>query len=412
MPVPTRSRREAADAKEVTAPRPGGPSGWLLGLFEESPFGLAITDHEGCILTANRRAIELLFPGGSGSDGPGSMCCQLICEPLNRQNAAASHAACLTRRAVATGRALPEARLEIDMGGVRNSVWVSASPIDCGEARAVVYLRPEDLSCGDQRRRAVPRAELQAPPLPELRIHTFGQTRVEITGTDLGGDWLSQRPGQLLEFLLCERHRVVASEQISEALWPGAPPWSTNSVRHQVHALRERLEPGRHSDTPSQFIVTRRGGYMLHPERVWIDADEFEDSVRAGLTLFVHGEGDAATAPLERGLGLYQGDFFSEDPYSEWALEERDRLRELAGRALRAIVSLKKSAGDLDGAAGHARRLAAMEAFDMDVQRDFLEICIRRGRRSEAMRRYALLRRRVRQEFGHEPDFTLGDLGT
>ena len=116
-------------------------------------------------------------------------------------------------------------------------------------------------------------------------------------------------------------------------------------------------------------------------------------------------------APLERAHSLYQGDFLSEDPYADWALEERDRLRELAGRELRAMVSLKRSAGDLDAATEYARRLAEMEPFDLDIQREFLEMCIERGRRSEAMRRYALIRRRVRREFGHDPDFTLADLG-
>jgi hypothetical protein len=52
-----------------------------------------------------------------------------------------------------------------------------------------------------------------------------------------------------------------------------------------------------------------------------------------------------------------------------------------------------------------------MEPFDMDVQREFLELCIARGRRSEAMRRYAVLRRRVRAEFGRELHFSLTDLG-
>ena len=51
-----------------------------------------------------------------------------------------------------------------------------------------------------------------------------------------------------------------------------------------------------------------------------------------------------------------------------------------------------------------------MEPFDLDVQRDFIEICLRRGRRSEAMRRYAIVRKRVKREFGQDLDFTISDL--
>ena len=391
--------------------RPAEAAGWLSILFEDSPFGLVVTDRQGLILNANQRATEMLFPRDR-SKVLGSKCCDSICEPLNRQHGGAHEAVCLTQRARATGEAIPEAGLEVDMGGVRTSVWVTASPIECGGAGAAVYLRPENPSHGEPGARTPRRVETQISSPPQLRIHTFGRTRVEVAGKNLGGDWLHQRPGQLLAFLVCARHRVATSEQISEALWPGrAQPWSTTSVRHQVHALRERLEPDRDSDTPSRFIVTQRGGYMLDPKRVWIDADEFEDKVRTGLTLFVNGEGDAAMAPLEQALNLYYGDFLSDDPYADWALEERDRLRELAGRELRAILSQRRTAGDLDAAAGHARRLAEMEPFDMDVQREFLEVCIERGRHSEAMRRYALIRRRVRREFGHDPDFTLADLG-
>jgi DNA-binding SARP family transcriptional activator len=391
---------------------PARQTGWWRTLFDESPFGLLVTDREGLILSANRQATKVLFSQESRSEAAGSTCCDSICRQLERQYGGAQDEGCVTQRALATGGPLPEARLEVEICGLRYAVWITASPIDCGKARVAVYLRPEQLSDGDRRSPAAGRAESRTPSPPELRIQTLGRTRTEVAGRDRGGDWLQQRPGQVLEFLLCARHRVATSEQISEALWPGAAqPWSNTSVRHQVHVLREKLEPERDSNEPPRFVITRRGGYMLDPERVCIDADEFEDKVRTGLSLFVQGEGDAAVAPLERALALYQGDFLSEDPYAEWALEERDRLRELAGRELRALVSLRRSAGDLDAATEYARRLAGMEPFDMDVQREFLELCIKRDRRSEAMRRYTLIRRRVRREFGHDPDFTLADLG-
>ena len=369
--------------------------------FRNSPFGLMLTDAEGRVLSVNDRAAELLAIGMRAGHA-GTTCCELICGPLNGSGAAGSEPRCLTRQAVSTGKALPEARIELRGNAAPNTVLVTASPIDMAEARVVVYLRPDDHAA--RRRRAGGAAEE-----PALRIRTLGRTQVEADGRDLGGEWLDQRPGQLLKYLICERHRLVTSDEIGDALWPHAGPMTRNSVRHQVHVLRERLEPQRVSRAVSRFIVTRRGGYMLDPEQIWLDADQFESECRDGLALFGQGDASAATR-LERALTLYRGDLMAENLYAEWALEERDRLRELAGQGLRAMVGLARAAGDLDTAAEHARRLAAMEPFDMDVQRDFIEICLSRGRRSEAMRRYAIVRKRVKREFGQAPDFTLGDL--
>ncbi len=374
--------------------------------LRNSPFGFVLTDGEGHVLSVNDRAAALLLGGGRAPRRPGATCCELICGPLGG-GGAADGARCLTRRAITAGRALPEARIEVGRNGRSSTVWVTASPIDVAEARVVVYLRPEDPR--DRRLGAAPSAESPVDA-PALRIHTLGRTRVEVHEVDLGGEWLDQRPGQLLKYLICERHRVVTSDEIGDALWPQAGPLTRNSVRHQVHVLRERLEPERISRAVSRFILTRRGGYMLDPGQVWLDADRFEGEIGAGLALFARGEESAAASRLERAAGLYRGDLFAENLYAEWAFEERDRLRELAGRGLRAMVGIARTAGDLDTAADHARRLAAMEPFDMDVQREFIEICMSRGRRSEAMRRYAIVRKRVKREFGQEPDFTLGDL--
>ena len=57
-----------------------------------------------------------------------------------------------------------------------------------------------------------------------------------------------------------------------------------------------------------------------------------------------------------------------------------------------------------------ARTLTEVDAFDFDVWRRYLELCLRCGRRSEAARQYDLLKDRMRRQFGQEPDFTLRDV--
>ena len=63
---------------------------------------------------------------------------------------------------------------------------------------------------------------------------------------------------------------------------------------------------------------------------------------------------------------------------------------------------------------GQKRRRAlddiGLEPLDIEIQRQLIEIWLRQGRRSEAARRYEVLRTRTMREFGEEPGFSLADL--
>jgi DNA-binding SARP family transcriptional activator len=109
-------------------------------------------------------------------------------------------------------------------------------------------------------------------------------------------------------------------------------------------------------------------------------------------------------------LALYRGDFLAGDPYLDFALPERERLRDLAGRALRERARIAIASGHLDAAAEHGNRLAEMEPFDADAQRLVIEVCLRRGRHSEAHRRYSVYRKNLGASFGSEPAWDLRDV--
>lgn len=239
----------------------------------------------------------------------------------------------------------------------------------------------------------------------------LGPTLIQRGGVSLGGDWLWQRPGQLLKYLACNRGRFVAAEEISEAIWPGADPFAgVARVRHYVHVVRAKLEPERDRRTPSWFVVAAGGGYSLDRAHVWLDVDEFESCAESGLAAFRRGERQRAEVSLGRALALYRGDFLADEPFADWALFERERVTALESRVLSALAELALKEGRLDEAGRRLERLAGLEPFDTDVQRDLIALCLRRGRRSEALRRYSALRTRFQRHFGEEIGFTLTDL--
>ena len=178
---------------------------------------------------------------------------------------------------------------------------------------------------------------------------SLGRTRLEAGGRPLASDWLSHRPGLVLKYLAAERGRVVPLEELMEVFWPpraaaGPRTCARRCTRCATGWSRATRGP------PSSFVLARHGGYELAPGRVWIDADDFEAHARTGLEALERGADRARRRGARRGRRRLRGDFLADEPYAEWALPERERLRDLAGQVLRALAGLRRAADDADGA--------------------------------------------------------------
>jgi DNA-binding SARP family transcriptional activator len=369
-----------------------------LEAFSAFPYSLLVLDRDGRVVCRNARATQLI--DALGLPETGLTCCELLgC----RRPETVLEAACLTELALSRDAALPEIRVDIRAPDGASAMWVTAAAIGGADASVVLQLRPG--IAGDRRRRTSPHWMVGS----KLRVVTLGRTVVESVEGPIGGAWLDQRTGQLLKYLVAERQRAVAVDEIGENIWPGADYAVGASVRYYVHALRRKIEPQRGCREPSAFIAARTGTYRLDLDHVEVDADEFEALVTGGLAA-AERDPQAAAAQIERGLALYRGDFLAELPYAEWAMPERHRLHDLACLGLRRLADIRQERRVLDGAARALERLATLQPFDEDVHRRLMELDVMQGRRSDAVRRYAALRSRIRQTFGHEPDFTPADL--
>ncbi len=355
-------------------------------VFEGLPHGLLVLDGSGKVELANRAASELLqiAPGAAPS------CCDLFgC----RADTGPLAGVCLTRIVPPVGEGHVELRLALATG----STWVTAAAMD--QHQIVIQVRRSSPSRFVHRDTAG----------PELYISALGPVQLEVGGEPIVGAWLEQRPGELLKYLVGERHRPAPADRIATALWPQADSRAAGRVRYFVHKLRDALEPER-ARGESSFVVGGPRGYALHGSRVRLDVDAFEQRIAAGMSAFARGDGAAATDLLSRGLALYRGELLADAPYAVWALAERDRLRDMAVRSLRVLFQQLYQAGDLAGADRHLRRLIEFEPYDVNLQQRYVEVSLRLGRRGEAQRRYAELRERMLHEFGEELDFDLNDL--
>ena len=389
------------ESEQVMSGANGQRTQLALGVFEGYPYGILVIGRDGAVLAHNPAAQRLLGEqAGRLDDDRPRVACDLLCCRCETSPLANL---CLFERAAQSEEPLPEIRIDLPPGSGAPAVWVTAARLAPDDDLVVAELRPGQAS--DRRRRTVP----HWTDRPQLRIYTLGRTRVESVEGPIEGRWLENRPGQVLKYLVAERRRMVYADEIAERVWPNGQARRLEGIRYFVHCLRDSLEPNRRPRGASSFVVSRPGGYALDADAVWVDADHFELEVSAGLAL-VRADPGAARERLEQGLALYGGDFLADQPYAEWAFAERDRLRRLAGDALRALVDHKLEAGDLDGAAADLERLAELDPFDIDVHRRLIAVTLRRGRRSDALRRYTALRHRMLSTFGEDLEFTLSDL--
>jgi DNA-binding SARP family transcriptional activator len=365
-------------------------------VVDSLPYGLVVVQADHTITSSNATARRFLPQIDEADHCHEAFSCRVPGGPCEH--------GCLAARAIARQGALPEIRIDTPPGkGQITALWVTAAAVGSRPA-AIFHLRPGDAR--DRRRRSDPHW-LSGP---ELRITSFARTRVDTPEGPLRGEWLQQRPGQLLKYLVCERNRVVPADVIAEALWPGTGRQGLGNVRYSMHALREKLEPHRARGSRSAFIVTVQGGYALDRRHVRIDADDFDEAISQGLEAASRGDDEFAVERLVDALALYRGDFLADEPYVDWALDERDRLHNLAGRALRALTKIMVARHDLAAAAEYLEQLAELEPLDAETHRDLLAIWLAQGRRTEASRRYAIFRTRMLREFGEEPEFQLQDL--
>ncbi|MCA1703188.1 MAG: winged helix-turn-helix domain-containing protein [Actinobacteria bacterium] len=372
----------------------------VLRAFDNLPHAVMVLDSDGALLASNRLAHQLLATVPAEATGERLCCAILGC----RSPGGPLEGSCMSELALAVSEACPDVRVDLPPGSPWEAAWASASRNGEESDNVVVTLRQAKRH--DRRRRTEPHWMVG----PYLRIGTLGRTAIRSREAPLEGAWLGQKTGKLLKYLVCQRGMPAPAERIAAALWPQADSRALNSVRYYVHTLRDVLEPGRSKPGGSSFVVATPGGYMLDNNRVEVDADLFEQHVRTGLSAAVSDQVAVAVKSLDQAFSVYGGDFLADEPYSEWAFEERESLRRLAAEASRALARISLRTGDLESTRTHVERLVGLSPHDADLQRLLFALYLKLGRRTEAWRGYRALRQRMASMFGEELDFELASL--
>src|SRR5205823_2138088 len=163
-----------------------------------------------------------------------------------------------------------------------------------------------------------------------LRVYALGSLRVYRGGTLLFDEsWRNKPAKSVFKVLLTAHAQRSAREALAEALWPEVDPKvALNRLRVAVHDLRRKLGDLKGQCLQPQLLGQQDGAYVFDAAgRCWTDVRAFEEAVSRGRHLAAQGRLEEALAAYQHAETLHQGDYLPDDPYAEWSVAARMRLR-------------------------------------------------------------------------------------
>src|SRR5215470_2704904 len=138
----------------------------------------------------------------------------------------------------------------------------------------------------------------------------------------------------VLAALLLEAGRVVAVDELAEALWGPDPPASARvTVQNYVMRLRKALGGGGRS-----LICTQPGGYVISIDAAGLDVSRFETLLRAARAAVRDASWDTAAGQAGAALALWRGEPLADAGSEILAAREGPRLAELRLQALQVRI--------------------------------------------------------------------------
>lgn len=241
---------------------------------------------------------------------------------------------------------------------------------------------------------------------PPLLFEVLGPVRVRRDGQELDLGPRQQR--LILALLLARAGEPVGTGEMISVVWGSQPPASAVNIVHRyVGNLRRLFEPDIGPRVRGRWLASDAAGYRILVDDNNLDLLSFRRLARDAREAVGAGRPDEAMAAYAKALELWRGpcagapDLLAEQFGAFSAVDY-----ECGGIASEAAdLSLQLHGGRSMLTA--LRRVATYHLFDEELQARLIMVLSAVGQQAEAIARYHLLRRKLREELGVDPGPTL-----
>ena len=204
----------------------------------------------------------------------------------------------------------------------------------------------------------------------------------------------SKRARALIAYLAQREGEEIARPTITALLWgERGEDQARASLRQTLSELR-----GLFSAAPVQPITATNETLSWKPDVAWIDTHILRRAAVAAVTA----EWEAAAASM-RGE-FFEGLDIGEPGFEQWLAAERQRMRQLSGTILSALMTDAENAGNNEAALSHGQRLLTLDPLQEHVHRTLMRIYAAQHRPDAALAQFERCKRELASQLNVNPD--------
>lgn len=233
-----------------------------------------------------------------------------------------------------------------------------------------------------------------------LQLNLFGKPEVILNGAPVTAFESAKSPALLA--YLAVTGQAHSRDTLATLLWGDLPEATAKrNLTKALTNLRQLLEP--------YLLIERHSIAFNHQAHATVDAVIFQAAVESSALLKPDNP-ERDLAPLRQAVSLYRGDFLegfyvkNALEFEEWALGQREYLRELMLQALQRLTEQSaRLEADPAAALEYCRRWLGLEPWQEAAHRQMMLLLARSGQRDAALAQYETCRQVLAEEFGVEP---------
>ena len=250
-----------------------------------------------------------------------------------------------------------------------------------------------------------------APKRMSVSVSMLGGFGIEVNGNLLTDEInRSQKPWNVLCYLIMHRDRNVSQSELIELFWPEENSSNpVNALKTLLYRVRAMLEPLFPSETPP--ILSQRGSYSWNRDIACsVDADRFE-----ALCLRAQEKDrsdEERMACYREATGLYKGDFLPKQENHMWVISLSTHYHALFVRAVKEYAALLEKHEQFEEMTALCSRASGLDTLDEGLHILVVRSLVKQGRDAAALERYEMATDLLYRSLGVTPSAELRDLYT